>query len=181
MSQSTFETAMPAGLRLIRCSADYQDSPSDDRPEPFQSSPYLNLWLTVDFERSAERALPIEDAYLLSWSVRLFLFNRTVRSLGRIYEPEIGQEIKPGRQEGQFNFRLSLTDAVVEELRGLGSEEARGQLELRVTLIENGTARPMEFTGYFEVTVKRAAGNIVALSVGSVGGGTLVIPRARPT
>jgi hypothetical protein len=172
---------MASGLRLVSCSAEFKPAPSEDRPKPIQTSPFLILWLTVEREGRDAMVPAVNEGYVLSWSLRLFLLGRTARELGKVDEPVVGQELPLGDRKMRFAFRLSLPVSMVNELRRLRGTGPPGQIELRLTVLEKATARPVEFVGFFEVGVERTASHSVRLLVDSALAGQLAVAQASET
>ncbi|MCI4356202.1 MAG: hypothetical protein L3K18_03525 [Thermoplasmata archaeon] len=141
-----------------------------------QPLPYLTLWLTTALEDNDNRADPQSHGYVLSWTARLFLFGGAAKELGKIDEPLVGHEVMLAGGELRFAFRLSLRSTVTSALGRLQGRGPPGQLELRVTMLEKRTGRPVEFVGYFEVGVNRISLEFVQLKFNTLEPVNLKVP-----
>ena len=158
---------MAGELRVLRASVTFEERPAEDPEGPFRDSPCLTLLLSVTFSNPAGVQTPAAAGYLLSWSARLVFLGHVMRTIDKIWAPEIGMQVPDDPTTMELQFRLVLYPHVAEVLRRHHPDPRIGKLEVRATVIQVDPIRPLEYVGSFTVYTKRINQDNVEFTVGS--------------
>ena len=77
----------------------------------------------------------------------------------------------------EFQFRLPLSKGAATALRRSRRALRKGQLEVRVTALQQDTVRPVEYVGSFTTYVERIDASNVRFAVGAVGSTLQIVER----
>ncbi len=168
---------MAGEIRVARASVQYEESPAEDPDGPFLNKPCLKFFLSLAFHEPSGAAVTPGTRFLLSWSAKLIFVRTVMRTIARVWAPETGAQIPNQPTAMEFQFRLPLSKGAATALRRSRRALRKGQLEVRVTALQQETVRPVEYVGSFTTYVERIDASNVRFAVGAVGSTLQIVER----